>query len=133
MASTFESSGSSIDPEILEDRFQVLNSDGDPLVRDDDEESGFEDEPNVNNNEDDEVPLTTGEGSETQIDDPVKIYLMQMGEIPLLTRPEEIAAAKRIEKTRTRFRKSLLGTDYAIAAAANLLDGVKNGRSRIQQ
>jgi RNA polymerase primary sigma factor len=35
-----------------------------------------------------------------KIDDPVRMYLTQMGEIPLLTRPEEIFLAKSIEITR---------------------------------
>ena len=39
------------------------------------------------------------------IDDPVRMYLMQMGRIPLLTRVEEVDSAKKIESTRTRFRK----------------------------
>ncbi len=33
-------------------------------------------------------------GDDDQIDDPIRIYLMQMGEIPLLSRAEEIAAAQ---------------------------------------
>lgn len=36
-------------------------------------------------------------GDDEQIEDPVRIYLMQMGEIPLLSRQEEIHAAKRID------------------------------------
>ena len=35
-------------------------------------------------------------------DDPVRMYLMQMGQIPLLNRAQEIASAKQIEKTRCR-------------------------------
>jgi len=38
-----------------------------------------------------------------KIDDPVRMYLTQMGEIPLLKREEEIALAKKIEVTRKRF------------------------------
>ncbi|MCE2754162.1 MAG: hypothetical protein LW720_20075 [Pirellula sp.] len=38
---------------------------------------------------------------ETWSDDPVRMYLTQMGEIPLLTRQEEIRLAKKIEVTRT--------------------------------
>lgn len=55
------------------------------------------------------------------------IYLRQMGETPLLTRPEEISIAKRIELTRRKVRKTLLGTDYVIAAMVELLQRVMNG------
>ncbi len=44
------------------------------------------------------------EASSKRIDDPVRMYLTQMGEIPLLTREQEIALAKKIEITRKIFR-----------------------------
>ena len=46
-----------------------------------------------------------------RIDDPVRMYLTQMGEIPLLTRPEEIRLAKKIELTRMAFRQKVLESD----------------------
>ncbi len=52
----------------------------------------------------DEDLLAGVEETETWSDDPVRMYLTQMGEIPLLTRHEEIRLAKTIEVTRRRFR-----------------------------
>ena len=49
-----------------------------------------------------------------RIDDPVRMYLTQMGNIPLLTRNEEIALAKKIEVTRKRFRRKVLECDGAL-------------------
>ena len=46
--------------------------------------------------------------TESWSDDPVRMYLTQMGEIPLLTRQEEIRLAKKIEITRAAFRRKLL-------------------------
>ncbi len=60
-------------------------------------------------------------------DDPVRMYLTQMGEIPLLTRKEEIALAKEIEVTRRRFRHRLLECDYVIRIAVDVLRRVQNG------
>ena len=77
-----------------------------------------------------EVGLT---GADDHIDDPVRIYLMQMGEIPLLCRGEEIAAAQRIERTRTLFRHSMLATDYVLQGAMNLLEKVRDGRLRLDR
>ncbi len=62
-----------------------------------------------------------------RIDDPVRMYLTQMGEIPLLTRPEEIALAKKIEMTRMHFRRRVLESDYCIRQAAEILSQVHAG------
>ncbi len=67
------------------------------------------------------------------IDDPVRMYLMQMGEIPLLSRDQEIAAAKRIAGTRTLFRRSMLANDYMLQAAAALLEKVRDGQLRLDR
>ena len=60
-------------------------------------------------------------------DDPVRMYLTQMGEIPLLTRKEEISLAKEIEITRQRFRARLLACDYVIQTAYTILVRVHEG------
>ncbi len=60
-------------------------------------------------------------------DDPVRMYLTQMGEIPLLTRQEEITLAKRIEDTRRQFRTRLLESDYVIKSAYKTLVRVYRG------
>lgn len=60
-------------------------------------------------------------------DDPVRMYLTQMGEIPLLTRQEEVTLAKRIEDTRRKFRTRLLECDYVIQSAYKVLRRVHDG------
>jgi RNA polymerase primary sigma factor len=66
-------------------------------------------------------------------DDPVRMYLMQMGQIPLLNRAEEIASAKSIERTRTRYRHSMLATDYVLQGAAEALERVMKGQLRLDR
>lgn len=65
--------------------------------------------------------------NESWSDDPVRMYLTQMGEIPLLTRKEEIRLAKQIEVTRRRFRTKLLECDYVIQSAYKVLRRVHQG------
>jgi RNA polymerase primary sigma factor len=62
-----------------------------------------------------------------RIDDPVRMYLTQMGEIPLLKREEEIALAKKIEVTRKRFRRKVLECDYALRNVVETLKRVHCG------
>jgi len=62
-----------------------------------------------------------------KIDDPVRMYLTQMGEIPLLTRPEEIRLAKRIEVTRKRFRKYCMGSGVCMDVSLATLHEVQAG------
>jgi len=59
--------------------------------------------------------------------DPIRMYLAQMAEIPLLTRREEISLAKRIEVTRKRFRRGILGCAYSLQATVDTLRKVHEG------
>jgi RNA polymerase primary sigma factor len=62
-----------------------------------------------------------------KIDDPVRMYLTQMGEIPLLTREEEISLARKIELTRKQFRKEALSSGFGLATAIEILEDVLRG------
>jgi RNA polymerase primary sigma factor len=61
------------------------------------------------------------------------MYLMQMGQIPLLNRSEEISSAKQIERTRSRFRHSMLATDYVLQGAVEFLERVRDGQLRLDR
>ena len=72
--------------------------------------------------------LDLAEATARRIDDPVRMYLTQMGEIPLLTREEEISLAKKIELTRMAFRRKVLENDFCMTQAADLMQAVADGR-----
>jgi RNA polymerase primary sigma factor len=67
------------------------------------------------------------DGDGRHIDDPVRMYLTQMGEIPLLTREKEIQLAQKIEVTRRRFRRKVLECDYALRNVVETLKRVHSG------
>jgi RNA polymerase primary sigma factor len=67
------------------------------------------------------------EASTKRIDDPVRMYLTQMGEIPLLTREQEISLAKKIEIARKIFRSKVLESDYCLQSAVEILQQVDDG------
>jgi RNA polymerase primary sigma factor len=69
-----------------------------------------------------DLPIST-----EKIDDPVRMYLTQMGEIPLLTRDEEISLSKKIEITRKRYRHKVLESGAGIDAAIRILREVARG------
>ncbi len=89
------------------------------------------DEPDIIEEDEEEIDLNLekelAEASTKRIDDPVRMYLTQMGEIPLLTRPEEINLAKKIEITRKIFRSKVLESDYCLQAAVEILQQVDDG------
>ncbi len=66
-------------------------------------------------------------------DDPVRMYLMQMGQIPLLTRQEELASAKKIEGTRSKYRHWMLATDFMLQGACKLLEQVRDSKLRLDR
>jgi RNA polymerase primary sigma factor len=68
-----------------------------------------------------------GEDVARRIDDPIRMYLTQMGQIPLLTRNSEIALARKIELARMAFRRKMLQCDYCARNSLDLLQQVHNG------
>jgi len=68
-----------------------------------------------------------GEEGARRIDDPIRMYLTQMGQIPLLTRNSEISLARKIELARMAFRRKMLQCDYCARNSLDLLQQVHNG------
>lgn len=56
--------------------------------------------------------------------DPIRMYLSQMGHIPLLSREKEIFLAKQIEIARKWFRRTIAESDFAIALVVETIEKV---------
>jgi RNA polymerase primary sigma factor len=98
-----------------------VDDDLDPAVLEDDEEH----DPELDLGAED---LLAGvEDDDSWSDDPVRMYLTQMGEIPLLTRLQEVSLAKQIEHTRAKFRHKVLECDYVMQTAVKVLRRVQDG------
>ena len=75
----------------------------------------------------DPAPSLPAEEQPKLSDDPIRMYLSQMSHIPLLTRDEEIAYAKKIEVSRKRFRRALLTSMSGLQATVETLKQVYAG------
>jgi RNA polymerase primary sigma factor len=84
-------------------------------------------------NIDKEVARPAAKLGENAIDDPVRMYLMQMGRIPLLTRDEEISAAVKIDHARFAFRNNMLATDFMLRGAVDALQKVHDKKLRLDR
>jgi RNA polymerase primary sigma factor len=118
-----------VNPEKLDQLLLLLEEQGIELI-DESEAEEREGGPVAGSQDDDRGELDLSfidEEDSRRIDDPVRMYLTQMGEIPLLKREEEIALAKKIEVTRKRFRRKVLECDGALRQVVDTLRRVHQG------
>jgi RNA polymerase primary sigma factor len=91
-------------------------------------EQKFED---IEEGEDVELDLTPGALEKTN--DPVRMYLREMGTVPLLTREGEVEIAKRIERGQLRVLKALSRSPIVIKDILALGDDLKRGVRSIKE
>lgn len=94
--------GDELDPEQIEKIYDALESNGIEIIEDTEDLSL--DDLNINENSDDDAePAPDG----VSIDDPVKIYLKEIGRVPLLSPDEEVDLAIRISQGDVAAKKRL--------------------------
>jgi RNA polymerase primary sigma factor len=111
-----------ITPEILDGIFRRMEELGIEVV----DASGGGDGEGTPEGRDPVAPPASAPAS-ALTEDPVRAYLSQMGEIPLLTRADELRLAMRIEITRKRLRAKVFESPTAVIEAIRILEDVKNG------
>ena len=126
------------DPELLDQILEQLEARGVELTEDGGADDVETEEAEEGNGGDGEVEPGTsrferlapaGEGDDVEPgeknDDPVRLYLSQMGEIPLLTRDQEIEYARSIEIFREGFRRKAMSTTMGIKAGIQWVEEQK--------
>ena len=66
-------------------------------------------------------------------DDPVRMYLKEMGTVPLLTREEEVEISKRIEKAQVQIERIILRFRYSTKEAISIAQYLINGKERFDK
>ena len=116
-----------VPPEKIDDILMLLDEMGIDLI----DEADVESRDITETEEGEEEAIIEGEEEVAEelavaekIDDPVRMYLTQMGEIPLLSREDEIMLAKKIEITRKRLFKKVLESDLALNICLKHLENI---------
>jgi len=78
-----------------------------------------------------DIDLSAGEADENN--DPVRLYLREMGVVPLLTREGEVAIAKRIERGQKKTQKAISRCPIAVEELIRLGEDLKDGRVSIRE
>src|SRR5437762_3411257 len=124
-----------VSPDDIEDVLQKLEGSNIPVADSDerlleqaavtvpeDEEDGLD--------EDIELDLSAGVLEKTN--DPVRLYLREMGVVPLLTREGEVAIAKRIERGQLKTQKAIARSPIAVREVLKLGEDLETGRINIR-
>ena len=117
--------------EELDDLFNAFGSAGIEVVDSDKAylgEKGFDRE---GSGDEPELDLTPGALDKTN--DPVRMYLREMGTVPLLTREGEVAIAKRIEQGKLAVIKSISRTPTIAKAIINMGDQLRAGERTVRE
>ena len=83
--------------------------------------------------EDEDVELDLSPGTLEKTNDPVRMYLREMGTVPLLTREGEVEIAKRIERGQLRVMKAISRSPIVIREITGLGEDLKRGVRNIKE
>jgi RNA polymerase primary sigma factor len=115
-------------PDDLDDLLTTMTTQGIDILEAPAKERKFDDE---EAGEDVELDLTPGAMEKTN--DPVRMYLREMGTVPLLTREGEVEIAKRIERGQNRVLKALSRTPIVIRELLAMGEDLKKGVRSIKE
>src|SRR5213595_1443403 len=82
---------------------------------------------------DEDLELDLSAGALEKTNDPVRLYLREMGVVPLLTREGEVAIAKRIERGQIKTNKAISRSPIAVAALIKMGEELKELRLNIRE
>src|SRR5207237_4612339 len=90
-------------------------------------------EPEDNDDDGPPEPIDLTPGPVGRTEDPVRLYLREIGRVALLTREGEIALAKRIEEGKNQVTAAILSTNLALERFRELREQLRRGESSIKE
>jgi RNA polymerase primary sigma factor len=118
-------------PDDLDDLMSTIGSQGIDILEGGPKVGGERDEFEGEESEDVELDLTPGQLEKTN--DPVRMYLREMGTVPLLTREGEVEIARRIERGQLRVLKAISRSPVVIREIIALGEDLKRGVRNIKE
>ncbi len=116
-------------PDDLDDLITTIGTQGIDLL--DAPKFGSDKDFELEEGEDVELDLTPGTLEKTN--DPVRMYLLEMGTVPLLTREGEVEIAKRIERGQMRVLKAISRSPIVIREIVALGEDLKRGVRNVKE
>jgi len=124
-----------VSPDDIEDVLQKLEGSNIPVADSDErllEQAAavaIDDEDATN----EDVQLDLSAGALEKTNDPVRLYLREMGVVPLLTREGEVVIAKRIERGQLKTQKAIARSPIAVKELLKIGDQLEAGNANIRE
>ena len=119
-------------PDELDDLMTTINTQGIDVLSGEGRGERDKYEPEAGE-ESDDVELDLSPGTLEKTNDPVRMYLREMGTVPLLTREGEVEIAKRIERGQNRVMKAISRSPIVIREIVGLGEDLRRGVRNIKE
>ena len=120
-------------PDDLDDLLTTINTQGIDVLSGEERASGRDKYEPEAGEESDDVELDLSPGTLEKTNDPVRMYLREMGTVPLLTREGEVEIAKRIERGQLRVMKAISRSPIVIREIVGLGEDLRRGVRNIKE
>jgi RNA polymerase primary sigma factor len=126
-----------VSPDDIEDVLQKLEGSNIPVADSDERliEQAAALTTDVDDDEDavdEDVELDLSAGALEKTNDPVRLYLREMGVVPLLTREGEVVIAKRIERGQIKTKKAISRSPIAVEEILKIGDELESNKANIR-
>src|SRR6266540_3443681 len=119
-----------VSPDDIEDVLQKLEGSNIPVA---DSDERLLERASAVTIDDEDVELDLSAGALEKTNDPVRLYLREMGVVPLLTREGEVAIAKRIERGQLKTQKAIARSPIAVKECLKIGEELEGGNANIRE